>query len=267
MQRKSTPGSRVAQQQAILQLQRRHGNQFVQRKLTAGTVQRCGAGGCTCGGKCGSGKSEDEDRNQTAATTPVVQRSMMDWLKKGANTVGSAISSAAETTGNAIESGAEWVGDQVSTGANWVKDKAENTGEFFGDVFGGAEREGCQQDPSWQYEYDGCSVPPIVTTVIGAADKDNPAGGSDTQFANQDRTGPCDNHDRCYQTCASEGDGRSNCDDQMYQDMLAVCENSSEDEETVESCFNYANIYYRGLQVGGGGAYNERQEAVCQCSP
>lgn len=134
-------------------------------------------------------------------------------------------------------------------------------------LFGKDDDEQCDQNPAWKYEYDGCSVPAGLAKFLGI-NKDNPAGGKDTQFSNGSRTGPCDQHDRCYQTCNTDSDGRSDCDKRMYADMMAVCNKSSASWATRMKCKAWAKAYYLGLRVGGGFAWDDRQEEVCtNCSP
>lgn len=127
-------------------------------------------------------------------------------------------------------------------------------------------RRRCSVISGWEYEFDGCSLPPAAARIAG--DKDNPAGGADTQFANPARTGACDNHDRCYQTCGGTGGGgRAGCDQGMLNDMLATCNSSSEGTWRKMQCRKWARIYYAGLRVGGGSAWAERQKQVCPCTP
>jgi hypothetical protein len=121
------------------------------------------------------------------------------------------------------------------------------------------------QNGNWQYELDGCSVPRIVAFLIGAKDKDNPAGGKDTQFANAATTGPCDHHDRCYQTCNTNPGAREACDDQMYIDMREVCHRSSEDASHKLHCYEFVNTYYDGVRDFGESAFVEDQRKVCSC--
>ena len=111
-------------------------------------------------------------------------------------------------------------------------------------------------NPNWTFQFDGCSNVP-----------DNPAGGSDTQFSNPARTGPCDNHDRCYQTCDPSSGARLACDQQMRTEMRAVCDNSSEGFIIRALCRGFANDYYNGLRLFGGGAFEDRQRQVCNCCP
>jgi hypothetical protein len=124
----------------------------------------------------------------------------------------------------------------------------------------------CSND-SWQYEYDGCSLPPTVANIIGAEHKDNPAGGTDTQFALPDgsKDRPCDRHDECYQTCHRDPAARLMCDWRMYSDMLNVCKNSRESEDVKKECRKYAWIYFNGLMDFATTAFIERQQQVCAC--
>lgn len=120
----------------------------------------------------------------------------------------------------------------------------------------------------WQFEYDGCSLPalytvPISATTPGFHSKDNPAGGADTQFSNSSRTGPCDRHDECYQTCHPAG--QLACDRQMYDDMKETCNRSSADAATKRNCLVWAEYYYAGLRLFGKSVFRGRQEEVCKC--
>ncbi len=117
---------------------------------------------------------------------------------------------------------------------------------------------------SWVFEYDGCSLPWYVLPLIGTLDKDNPAGGTDTQFSNL-ATGPCDRHDECYQTCNPSSSARKACDRRMYDDMMNVCRMSAAPPEIKSRCFHFAGVYYMGLKAFGRGAFDERQTQVCYC--
>jgi fibronectin type 3 domain-containing protein len=112
-------------------------------------------------------------------------------------------------------------------------------------------------NPNWIKEYDGCTNVP-----------QNPVEGYDTAFSNPERSGPCDNHDKCYQTCSSQTlyEGQLACDDAMYRDMQDVCEKSIEDEYARNECRNWANMYYTGLRFFGWFVYKyDRQKTVCNC--
>ena len=151
----------------------------------------------------------------------------------------------------------------VQQGGN--KHSKENNAEYFGS--GGTElvQRSCIAG-SWRNEYDGCSVPPSIASALGM-DKDNPAGGSDTQFAfgiPSSRGGrACDRHDECYQTCNPFG--KAACDLRMFWDMVSVCNRSSEPASVKARCLTWANTYYQGLTIAGFPAFAERQAQVCGC--
>ncbi|HEX4955081.1 MAG TPA: DNRLRE domain-containing protein [Thermoanaerobaculia bacterium] len=142
----------------------------------------------------------------------------------------------------------------------------------FGDLLDCTDRIQC---PTWRRQFDGCSLP-----ASPGFDKDNPAGGSDTQFAVcagriDTCPGPraCDTHDICYQTCYPGGPGsliiaKARCDVGMYRDMRATCAASQEGFFVRKACFDAADIYYIGLRLGGDYAFLSRQyNDVCQCCP
>jgi hypothetical protein len=129
------------------------------------------------------------------------------------------------------------------------------------------------QDGRWAFEYDGCSMPSAVVGVASGQrgarlDKDNPAGGRDTQFALGIPTLAggvgCDRHDECYQSCGSNQLG---CDTRMREDMLAICARSSEGDAVKASCREWAQLYYAALRRFGGATHAERQSSVCGCDP
>jgi hypothetical protein len=120
------------------------------------------------------------------------------------------------------------------------------------------------------HEYDGCSLPPWVVSTLGLSDKDNPAGGRDTQFSNGARTGACDVHDTCYQTCASGDKGarstaKAACDNLLLSTALATCDASQETQQIRQSCRTWANRYHTGVDWGGGSAYDDDQKQWCDC--
>jgi hypothetical protein len=112
-------------------------------------------------------------------------------------------------------------------------------------------------------------------------------GGGGTTIPNNAAAGPlpCNQHDLCYQTCYP-GDGtaftssaRSACDDGMKSRMDTVCsaaypsscpaslgalECLSYQAQRLD-CFTYSGLYWDGLRVGGGSAFNERQGQYCKC--
>ncbi|MET8336009.1 hypothetical protein ABZV14_27960 [Streptosporangium canum] len=125
-------------------------------------------------------------------------------------------------------------------------------------------------DSRWKYVYDGCSVPAmaagIATVQRGAFDKDNPAGGRDTQFARGLPTTEggvaCDRHDECYQSCVTERDA---CDSRMYAGMKQICAQSKESAGVKATCYEWATLYYTALKRGAEGAFQQRKRQVCGC--
>ncbi|MBV9301613.1 MAG: hypothetical protein JOY53_05825 [Acidobacteriaceae bacterium] len=119
---------------------------------------------------------------------------------------------------------------------------------------------------SWTFEYDGCSLPASLASFLGI-NKDNPAGGSDTQFglAIPSSSGgrACDRHDECYQTCNPFG--KTFCDMQFLADMLAICAASSESASVKAQCLLWAQAYFDGVVAGGALAFGQRQAQVCGC--
>lgn len=118
-------------------------------------------------------------------------------------------------------------------------------------------------NPNWQFEYDGCSNVP-----------DNPAGGFLTTFTNEQRTGPCDYHDRCYQTCWTDAKTsaesllkRLECDVLFLEKALETCAKSLPDPSpgAIQKCNAAALAYAAGLALFGGSAFEQRQNSVCLC--
>lgn len=106
-------------------------------------------------------------------------------------------------------------------------------------------------DP-FPHQYDGCTSP------FG----DNPTGGANTSFANPERTGPCDLHDACYQTCNSNRDA---CDLAFYLGMLGVCNSGSANDNEFFICERHAAQYYVAVSLFGGSFWKRRQKDFCQC--
>jgi hypothetical protein len=123
-------------------------------------------------------------------------------------------------------------------------------------------------DGTWINEYDGCSLPAFLAGPLGIKDKNNPAGGSDTQFGLGIPTSAggkaCDTHDECYQTCSLPG--KEHCDQQFGEQMLAICAASSESASVKANCIAKALVYFGGVSVFGDIAFSQRQAQVCGCS-
>ena len=93
----------------------------------------------------------------------------------------------------------------------------------------------------------------------------------------------CNLHDICYQSCGSD---KGACDtgmrDRFRNTCAAAYPPTCPADLTAEQCqgdggymeqrgecgvntFSYANLYYQGVNFGGGSAYEERQTQYCQC--
>jgi len=159
---------------------------------------------------------------------------------------------------NGHEREADPVAEQITTGYG-------QPGAKFAPATRSIQRK-CTWAGSWVFDYDGCSVPGWLQTLVGISDKDNPAGGADTQFSNTDHTGACDRHDECYQTCGGL-DRKQNCDDQFLHDMEETCNRSMESSAVKADCITKAKEYYIGVALGGIAAFLEDQNKVCSCFP
>ncbi|MBR9911256.1 MAG: hypothetical protein GYB33_12985 [Gammaproteobacteria bacterium] len=87
---------------------------------------------------------------------------------------------------------------------------------------------------------------------------------------------PCNNHDICYQSC---GRTQKVCDDEIFDDMVAVCNAAYPSpcpaSKSVFQCLDYfdeaaycnqmANEIWLGLRAFGSSAYEERQGQFCNC--
>jgi hypothetical protein len=140
-----------------------------------------------------------------------------------------------------------------------------------------AQCPGRVQNPAWQQEYDGCSLPEAIPGFI----RNNPAQGINTLFSDAHLSNPtyqysCDQHDRCYQTCAGPDlvGGQETCDLGLRNDALSTCAASLLNPLDVLSgasarCVGFAIAYYEGLSNTflnlGGGPYADRQKQVCKC--
>jgi hypothetical protein len=113
----------------------------------------------------------------------------------------------------------------------------------------------------WQVDYDGCSLPALLADAL-SIDGNNPAGGKHTQFSNRDRTGACDHHDKCYQTCGSI---KEICDLKFLADMLETCNRSVNNPDVKKKCADWALVYYAGVSSLGDVSYIEDQLEACTC--
>jgi hypothetical protein len=122
----------------------------------------------------------------------------------------------------------------------------------------------------WKVDYDGCSDPEgfrgkLVDLFLN---RDNPAGGENTAFAERKSSllsdKACDRHDECYQTC-HHGDQtqKDKCDTRLMEDMIDTC---FEAEKDSKKCFRWAKIYRWLLKNYGEAPYAKRQQEVCECN-
>ncbi len=80
-------------------------------------------------------------------------------------------------------------------------------------------------------------------------------------------TGPCDLHDKCYQTCDNSSNNEQACNTLMLNAMVAVCVASKASDVIKNNCFTFAQLYYAALVPIGFLAYNDDQSKWCQCCP
>src|SRR6185295_6990610 len=77
----------------------------------------------------------------------------------------------------------------------------------------------------------------------------------------------CDNHDRCYGSCA-QGNSKDRCDRRLRDCMIHACDevfHGGGFNEAASFCHDQANIYYATLWAFGGGAWEDAQSAACVC--
>jgi hypothetical protein len=114
--------------------------------------------------------------------------------------------------------------------------------------------------PGYQVAYDGCTNVP-----------NNPAGAPDTKFSDfpgvpNPPQRACDVHDQCYQTCSQDSGHRSFCDNRLLDIASTTCANTQFGPDIMQNCFLFAQIYFAGVRVGAGGAYEEDQQKACTCN-
>jgi hypothetical protein len=173
------------------------------------------------------------------------------------------ISARAYTSGNHIVFGEGQYQPNSEGGRHLLAHELTHVVQQGGDSMNGSVQRACVAG-KWKYEYDGCSLPAILSKYV-AIDKDNPAGGSDTHFGSTDKTNkglPCDYHDEYYQSFAPI---RQPGDLAMFTRMNAVCLNSKESGAIKAKCFLAANAYYTGLVAGADFAFLDRKTDLLKC--
>jgi hypothetical protein len=119
----------------------------------------------------------------------------------------------------------------------------------------------------------------LFTPYSGDPNEPTPPGGGDALFsrigeASDLRGGPCDAHDRCYQSCDTAQD---QCDEAFGEAMVDVCKNVSGtvvvqlplgvdvDVERRDICERWASIYEFGVATGGRAAFLGGHSTHCDC--
>jgi hypothetical protein len=163
-------------------------------------------------------------------------------------------------SGDAYEREADQISDRVTS------EDASSIGGMSSVPVLSLQRE-CIAGKGWEFEYDGCSGPDLAGPFF---DRDNPAGGKNTQFGLHIPTSrggrACDRHDECYQTCHPSESSKNQCDDEMLNNMLSTCTRGSENQGELMDCVKWAVIYRELLRSFGDEAFWERQVAVCHCN-
>ncbi|MFY9823638.1 MAG: DNRLRE domain-containing protein [Thermoanaerobaculia bacterium] len=128
------------------------------------------------------------------------------------------------------------------------------------------------------HDIDGCSLEKAsdIADILAhypflnySGDPNNPAGGPDTAFGsgNAGDTLPCNDHDICYQTCTTEFfvPAYFKCNQQMFADMIGVCDRSQASPSVRENCYAWALEYQGFLTAAGFIAFKQDQQKYCQC--
>lgn len=116
--------------------------------------------------------------------------------------------------------------------------------------------------------YDDCSVPPGLEPKLQAipfysGDKDNPAGFSDTDFAQPQGSAPCFVHDACYYNCKADLFGFQVCNAEFAINLANVCLSAAPDHR--QPCLVFAGLYAAGVQTAAVFVYPRSQQDACQC--
>jgi hypothetical protein len=141
-----------------------------------------------------------------------------------------------------------------------------------------------------EVSFDGCSVPLSIqpammfldprTPYSGNPDEPTPPANGEALFSQiavdpSDPMGPCDLHDRCYQTCGSD---RTECDTQFGTDLTSACAPVTGTLlvpappggfdfmlDRREVCETWAGLYALTVSNAGGMAHVSGQESHCDC--
>ncbi len=141
-----------------------------------------------------------------------------------------------------------------------------------------------------EVDFDGCSVPVVAqmgmlfvdprTPYSGNPDEPTPPANGEARFSQEgsgvaDPMGPCDLHDRCYQTCGSE---RADCDGRFGTALISACDQVSGiltvpapnggfdlTLDRREVCESWAGLYQDTVARAGSSAYEGGQSSHCDC--
>ncbi len=107
------------------------------------------------------------------------------------------------------------------------------------------------------FEIDGCSAPLPRRNDYRI---DKALFGEEESCCQQSVDKPCNNHDRCYQTCGSD---QESCDHKLYNDMVKSCKKYVFLTIIQADCQNKAALYLVGVRTFGSKAFNDRQNEMC----
>jgi len=125
--------------------------------------------------------------------------------------------------------------------------------------------------------------PAYVNSGLAAQEKKMRDNMSPTQLEIKDSCTmeiPCNNHDKCYNTCYPDTWGTANpnkgkCDSQLKADMRAQCDNcmnarfgtnyTAQRAKLLKQCYRKASLYKKGVGLGGLSSYKEGQRNACCC--
>jgi hypothetical protein len=141
-----------------------------------------------------------------------------------------------------------------------------------------------------EVRFDGCSVPGFIqpgmmfldplTPYSGNPDEPTPPANGDALFSRvgvepNDPMGPCDVHDRCYQSCGSY---QAECDSEFGDALENVCEGVTGTLtvpapsggfdlvlDRQEVCGKWASLYEFTVSTAGSSAHKNGQESHCDC--
>lgn len=135
-----------------------------------------------------------------------------------------------------------------------------NKWDFLG-RFGAPSWKKCKSPKVWKKDpngttppVDGCSAPRLLPGT-----QDNPGWWLDADF-----TSACNAHDLCYSDCGST---RLDCDRNFLSAALSACDQRyAKAPVRLLRCRSWARKYTKGITLGGGRPYKNRQTQACHCA-